>query len=235
MKPQLLGTFHFCEKQSFHSPAASESLLALPESNQKARHRALCFDSHPANQNSLCFSAVRGCSDSTSMYCFAIAAIHRRDPAGSFPPHLRCSAPRRRRLSANPSIHGLRLRNLNTLACSGMRAKQTGASIALDLAFDLGSPLSGPSIAGFVDKARRGAAMDRRTREQYMDVLSERPHKGEKRREPRARNARGARRGWILFGDFLLSIQEKVTRSTQSSGSSALHSTDKSGSVSCAG
>jgi hypothetical protein len=49
---------------------------------KKARHRTRCFDSHPANQNPLCFSARRGCSDNTSLYCFAIAA------------RLRCSAPR---------------------------------------------------------------------------------------------------------------------------------------------
>jgi len=69
-------------------------LLALPKSNQKARRRTRCSDSHPANQNPLRFSARRGRSDSASMYCFAIAAIHRRDPAGVFPPRLRCSAPR---------------------------------------------------------------------------------------------------------------------------------------------
>jgi len=61
---------------------------------KKARHRTRRSDSHRANRTALRFSARRGCSDSTSMYCFAIAAIHRRDPAGIFPPRLRCSAPR---------------------------------------------------------------------------------------------------------------------------------------------
>jgi hypothetical protein len=61
---------------------------------KKARHRMRCSDSPRANRNPLRFSARRGCSDSTSMYCFAIAAIHRRDPAGFLPPRLRCSAPR---------------------------------------------------------------------------------------------------------------------------------------------
>ena len=73
---------------------ASGLLLALPQSRQKARHRTRCFAAHRARQNSLRFSARRGCSDSTSLYCFAIAAIHRRDPAGIFPPRPRCSAPR---------------------------------------------------------------------------------------------------------------------------------------------
>jgi hypothetical protein len=43
----------------------SDLLLALPKSKQKARHRAQCFDSIPANQNPLRFSSRRGCSDST--------------------------------------------------------------------------------------------------------------------------------------------------------------------------
>ncbi len=74
---------------------------------KKARHPTRCFDSHPANQNPLRFSARRGCSDSTSMYCFAIAAIHRRDPAGFLPPRLRCSAPRTVPGSTNPCIPAL--------------------------------------------------------------------------------------------------------------------------------
>jgi hypothetical protein len=61
---------------------------------KKARHRTRCFAALRARQNALRFSARRGCSDSTSMYCFAIAAIHRRDPCGHFPPRLRCPAPR---------------------------------------------------------------------------------------------------------------------------------------------
>jgi hypothetical protein len=81
--------------QSFVSPAASRLLFGIAQKvTKKARHRTRCFDSHPANQNPLRFSARRGCSDSTSLYCFAIAAIHRRDPAGFVPPRLRCSAPR---------------------------------------------------------------------------------------------------------------------------------------------
>jgi len=81
--------------QSFVSPAASRLLFGIAQKvTKKARHRTRCFDSHPANQNSLCFSASRGCSDSTSVYCFAIAAIHRRAPLGFIPQSLRCSAPR---------------------------------------------------------------------------------------------------------------------------------------------
>ena len=61
---------------------ASELLLALPKSNQKARRPTRWFDSHRANRTALRFSALRGCADSTSMYCCASAAIHRRAPAG---------------------------------------------------------------------------------------------------------------------------------------------------------
>ena len=248
-------------KQSVHSPAASESLLALPKSNQKARHRARSFDSHPANQNPLRFSSDRGCSDSASMHCFAIAAIHRRDPAGFSRPACDARHRERRRLSMNPSIHGLCSRNENVVGRLCARAKQFGQSrdfdLAIDLTLDLGSPLSALSIAGFVDKARRGAAMDRRTRDQCGDALLSDPAKPRsagragvsrdalKRISRRRAPAHGCagrpkhhgwllatnpdvraaheawRRGWILFGDFLLSTQEKVTRSTQASGSSA--------------
>ena len=61
---------------------------------KKARHRTRCSDSHRANRNPLRFSPAPGCSDSTSLYCFASAAIHRRAPAGIFRRGLRCSAPR---------------------------------------------------------------------------------------------------------------------------------------------
>ncbi len=81
--------------QSFVSPAASRLLFVIAQKvTKKARHRTRWSDSHRANRTALRFSSRRGCSDSTSVYCFAIAAIHRRDPAGIFPPRLRCSAPR---------------------------------------------------------------------------------------------------------------------------------------------
>ncbi len=142
------STFRF-RRKCFHSPAVSTLLLASPKSRLKARHRARCFDSPPANQNPLCFSA-----------------------------------PRRRRFSTYPSIHGLGFRNLNVLACPDARIKQKDRGIAVELSLDLAPPLSAGGLA-------------RAAREAW-------------------------RRVWILFGDFLLSIQEKVTRSTQSSGSSVL-------------
>jgi hypothetical protein len=96
--------------QGFDSPAASRLLFGIAQKvGKKARHRTRWSDSHRANRTALCFSARRGCSDSTSMYCFAIAAIHRRDPSGIFPSRLRCSAPRTAPVFARmPSIHGLR-------------------------------------------------------------------------------------------------------------------------------
>jgi hypothetical protein len=92
--PESSSLFFSPQVQSFHSPAASGPLLALPKSRQKARHRTRCFAALRARQNPLCFSPAPGCSDSTSVYCFASAAIHRRAPAGIFRRGLRCSAPR---------------------------------------------------------------------------------------------------------------------------------------------
>jgi hypothetical protein len=108
----------FLEVQSFVSPPASRLLFGMtpgilpfaappPASlfapllrrsaqkvTKKARHRTRCFATLRARQNPLCFSPAPGCSDSTSVYCFASAAIHRRAPAGIFRRGLRCSAPR---------------------------------------------------------------------------------------------------------------------------------------------
>jgi len=62
---------------------ASELLFGIAQKvAKKARHRTRWFDSHRANRTSLRFSPAPGCSDSTSMYCFASAAIHRRAPSG---------------------------------------------------------------------------------------------------------------------------------------------------------
>ncbi len=95
-------------KKGFHSPAANALLLALLKSRQKARHRARCFDSHPANQNPLCFSAWRGCSDSP------LLAMH---PAPQAKPSLRHPLLRRR-----APAHG----------CAG-RSRHHGWLIATDL------------------------------------------------------------------------------------------------------
>jgi len=98
---------------------ASGLLLALPKSRQKARRLTRWFDSHRANRTALRFSSRRGCSDSTSMYCFASAAIHRRAPAGFLPPRLRCSAPRTAPGSTNPCILALPRCETERLALPG--------------------------------------------------------------------------------------------------------------------
>ncbi len=96
------------QKQSFHSPAASELpiyeqsfhaaalrglLLASPKSNQKAMRLSRCSDSHPANRNEPALLAAPG----SLRQC--IHALHRDRgdpsprPVGPFPSRLRCSAP----------------------------------------------------------------------------------------------------------------------------------------------
>src|SRR5450432_1789906 len=75
----------------------SELLLAVPKSKQKARRRARCFDSHPANQNPLRFSLAP-----PSRQHVRVLALGDRDPSrsphpsglGLFRHELRCSAPR---------------------------------------------------------------------------------------------------------------------------------------------
>jgi hypothetical protein len=119
--------------QSFRAAPLRGLLLALPKSNQKARHRMRWFDSHRANRTSLRFSARRGCSDSTSLYCFASAAIHRRDPAGIFRRGLRCSAPRTAPLiheSVHPCTTSTRLSCELLLLLLRQDAAQTGPPVA---------------------------------------------------------------------------------------------------------
>jgi len=201
--------------QSFRAAPLRGSLLALPKSNQKARHRTRWFDSHRANRTALRFSSRRGCSNSTSMYCFAIAAIHRRDPAGIFPPHLRCSAPR-----TAPYIHES-VRPWTVLMQSCVSLPWSRERLLLLLRQDAAQ--TGPP------EARRGCAGSVRRRAHTMCARSPNVH-GRTSGEPRSTLAdlegrmpgRRAAGGGLLFGYFLLAIQEKVTRSPEASGSFAL-------------
>ena len=73
---------------------ASQLLLALPKSNQKARHRTRRSDSHRANRTALRFSGTAGSAESTSMCSQPTRAHRARAPSGNFRRTLRCSAPR---------------------------------------------------------------------------------------------------------------------------------------------
>ena len=73
---------------------ASRLLLALPKSNQKARHRTRRSDSRRANRTALRFSGTAGSSESTSMCSQSTRAHCARAPSGNFRRTLRCSAPR---------------------------------------------------------------------------------------------------------------------------------------------
>jgi hypothetical protein len=116
----------FLEVQSFVSPAASRLLFGIAQKvTKKARHRAQCFAAHRARQNPLCFSPAPACSDSTSMYCFASAAIHRRAPAGIFRRGLRCSA-----LRTAPLIH----ESVHPCTASRFRSGKPALARALALA-----------------------------------------------------------------------------------------------------
>jgi len=77
--------FSFSSKvQSFRSPAVSGLLFGIaPKSNQKGLAPNAVPHRASARRGALRFSPTPGGSDSTSMYCFASAAIHRRAPSGS--------------------------------------------------------------------------------------------------------------------------------------------------------
>jgi hypothetical protein len=135
---------------------ASELLFVIAQKvTKKARHRTRCFDSHPANQNPLCFSPAPGCSDSTSLYCFASAAIHRRAPSGIFRRGLRCSAPR-----TAPLIHEA-VHPCTTLRC-GSGKHWLGFGFALALLLRQDAARTGPP------EARRGCAGSVRRRPRTM-------------------------------------------------------------------
>jgi hypothetical protein len=197
----------FLEVQSFVSPTASRLLFGIAQKvTKKARHRTRWSDSHRANRTALCFSARRGCSDSTSMYCFAIAAIHRRDPAGFLPPRLRCSAPR-----TAPLIHESVHPCTASTCCSGelLLLRQDAAQ-------------QGPP------EAWRGCEGKVRSRAHRMCARSLNVH-GRTSSEPRSTLAdlegrmpgRRAAGGVFLWLPFFAQAK-KVTRSPQASGSFAL-------------
>src|SRR5262249_50669613 len=64
-----------------------------PKSSQKGLAPSAMLGRASARPGALRFSPRPGCADSTSLYCCAGAAIHRRAPSGCFRPRLRCSAP----------------------------------------------------------------------------------------------------------------------------------------------
>jgi hypothetical protein len=112
------------QQQSFHSPAASELLLPLRKSNQKARRPTQCCAAHQRSTMPCASRLRRGSLDAHhcafanarafgNCSCVALPPAsmpsRARAPAGINRRSLRCSAPRKAPGSANPSIHGLRL------------------------------------------------------------------------------------------------------------------------------
>jgi hypothetical protein len=179
---------------------------------KKARHRTRWSDSHRANRTALCFSPAPGCLDSTSMYCFASAAIHRRAPSGIFRHGLRCSAPR-----TVPLIYE------SVRPCTTLRWGCGKTQLLLLLSLlrqDAAEP--GPP------EARRGCAGSVRRRAHTMCARSLNVH-GRTSSEPRSTLAdlegrmpgRRAVGGVFLWLPFFAQAK-KVTRSPQASGSSAL-------------
>jgi hypothetical protein len=153
-KPEASSLPLFCSSSAELRLAlrASRLLFGIAQKvTKKARHRTRRSDSHRANQTALRFSARRGCSDSTSMYCFAIAAIHRRDPSGFSRPA--CDARRRERgRFVHEYVH----------PCTALRESSTSTESVLELLPLLlrqDAARTGPPVARRVGggKARRVA------------------------------------------------------------------------------
>ena len=168
--------------------------MALPKSNQKARHRTRWSDSHRANRTALRFSARRGCSDSTSLYCFAIAAIHRRDPSGIFPPRLRCSAPRTEPV-VRKSVHPCTASVRSFAYVEIWRESKSRERLLLRQdAAQMGPLWRGERVEEKPEGARAGCA---RGRCAHMDVRSAAP--GARSRTRRAGCPESALRGVCFF------------------------------------
>ena len=163
----------FSEVQSFRSPVASGLLFGIaPKSNQKglapdavvrfASGNCSCVALPPAsmpsraNRTALCFSALRGCADSTSMYCCASAAIHRRAPSGLI--RNACDA-RHRERRVDPRIRA----SLHCVRENVRVDARNGRAAALAVASAAGCRPTGPPVARRVadDQARRVGARDR--------------------------------------------------------------------------
>jgi hypothetical protein len=220
----------FSEVQSFRSPVASGLLFGIaPKSNQKglapdavvrfASGNCSCVALPPAsmpsraNRTALCFSALRGCADSTSMYCCASAAIHRRGPSGLI--RNACDARHRERRAhpPNPCIPAFRRTGRS-------RHRRIWASCCSCFCGRM-PPKRGPLWRGerAQGKARRVA---RRMRASSLwahgCAVSEPP---EHAREVGGQDARRPRhRGCVSLATFFAQAK-KVARSPQASGNSA--------------
>ena len=137
---------------------ASRLLLALPKSNQKARHRTRRSDSHRANRTALRFSSSRGRSDSTVPVLLRDRGDPSPRPFGLIPRSLRCSAPRTAPVvheSVHPCTASLRLFAplpiwRNSHKCERLLLRQDAAKT--------GPPVARRAGGG---KARRGARRKR--------------------------------------------------------------------------
>ncbi len=181
---------------------------------KKARHRTRRSDPHRANRTALRFSARRGCSDSTSMYCFAIAAIHRRDPSGIFPPRLRCSAPR-----TAPVYPRIRASLHCVLAIVRVTSKFSQEQIGASDCFCRRMPPKwGPcGAASAWRKSPKGRAQDAREGAARTWMCAQRPP--EPAREPGGQDARRPRhRGCVSLVTFFAQVFGRGTSVTDVSG-----------------
>jgi len=203
--------------QSFVSPAASRLLLALPKSNQKARHRTRWSDSHRANRTALRFSASRGRSDSTVPVLLRDRGDPSPRPYGRIPRSLRCSAPR-----TAPVVAGIRA-SLHCVRRKFASTQNMCEPLLLNLllrqdAAQNGAPCGAASVRRKKPEGWRARCAPVRCR--HTDVPSA------DRRSTLAKSEamdgrRPRHRGCVSLVTFFAQAK-KVTRSPQASGSSAL-------------
>ena len=192
-----------------------------PKSSQKSLAPSAVARFAPANRASLRFSPRPGGADSTSMYSCASAAIHRRAPAGSLRPRLRCSAPLTARF-LHESVHPCTASRKTVASLRSCRSPLSFASICCSCFCGRMPPNRGPVRHGEqAEEMPEGACAGcARVRCVHTDVHSANPVACSRTR--RAGCPEGAPSGVCFFGCFLCTSKESNPLGHRPSGSSAL-------------
>ena len=151
----------------FHSACGRAGYFLLRGQEKVTKEKATpASRPRAAREGPLRFSAGRGCSDSASVHCFAVAAIPRRDPSGISRPA--CDARRAAgdRIKSQDRARATRhpLPQRSSRSCGWKDQFEILPSTQCRDARLSGqrAPYAVPSIAAFAGSARRGAARDRR-------------------------------------------------------------------------
>jgi hypothetical protein len=210
----------FVEVQSFHSPfgRAGYFLCLCKESNQRNTPPVSRL---PGILPSRYASVLRRFADRTSMCAQRTGAHPARHPCGLFPPHAR-------RATGGP-VWAASCRRSNGNSSRPICVEANDPFDAVQGCTDswTNAPFAVPSIAGSGEKGPKGRAHDARASAAVHGCTVSRPRRCREAQGSSIRTMRIEPPRWALdlFGYFLGQCQ-KVTRSPQASGSSALR-TDK--------